>query len=89
MYILHSKFESFCMCARAQTENVLSVSDYSFPYIVIILSVVSNAVHFAFKLDQVSNSKREKPVLKKYICSEKCNGLLKSTYICLRIYFHS
>ncbi|XP_049778192.1 JNK1/MAPK8-associated membrane protein [Schistocerca cancellata] len=25
---------------------------YSFPYIVIILSVISNAVHFAFKLDQ-------------------------------------
>jgi len=40
------------------TENILSVSDYSFPYIVIILSVISNAVHFAFKLDQVSTDNR-------------------------------
>jgi hypothetical protein len=43
-----------------QIENVLSVSDYSFPYVVIILSVISNAAHFAFKLDQVSNNKQNK-----------------------------
>jgi hypothetical protein len=53
----------------SQTETVLSVSDYSFPYVVIILSVISNAAHFAFKLDQGSISKREKLALKKYICS--------------------
>ncbi|XP_063222209.1 JNK1/MAPK8-associated membrane protein-like [Bacillus rossius redtenbacheri] len=33
-------------------KNVSFVSDYSFPYIIIILSVLSNAAHFAFKLDQ-------------------------------------
>lgn len=31
----------------------LSLSDYSFPYMVIILSVISSAAHFAFQLDQV------------------------------------
>jgi hypothetical protein len=27
--------------------------DYTFPYLVIIVSVISNAVHFAIKLNQV------------------------------------
>ncbi|PSN44720.1 JNK1/MAPK8-associated membrane protein [Blattella germanica] len=31
---------------------IQAVFDYSFPYVVIILSVISNAAHFAFKLDQ-------------------------------------
>jgi hypothetical protein len=47
-------------------EHVFSVSDYSFPYIVIILSVISNAAHFAYKLDQVSICNKRKTGNKKY-----------------------
>lgn len=31
-------------------------ADYSFPYILIVLSVLSNAAHFAFKLNQTVKS---------------------------------
>lgn len=38
------------------------ISDYSFPYLSIVISVVSNALHFSFKLDQTIKSLLEKSV---------------------------
>lgn len=32
--------------------NKIFISDYSFPYIIFILSIVSSAAHFAIQLDQ-------------------------------------
>lgn len=36
--------------------NASIFSDYSFPYIIIILSIIANAVHFAVELDQVNQN---------------------------------
>jgi hypothetical protein len=55
-----------CSCTP-HTDTVLSVPDYSFPFVVIILSVVSNAAHFAYKLEQVSNNKRKTGVKEIYM----------------------
>lgn len=35
------------------TNSCLNLLDYTFPYLVILVSVISNAVHFAIKLNQV------------------------------------
>lgn len=37
-------------------ENIILISDYAFPYLSIIISMISNAVHFSMKLDQSMKS---------------------------------
>lgn len=49
----------------SQVNSKILFTDYMFPYLIIIVSVISNAVHFAVKLDQVREvlSYRKKPAL--------------------------
>lgn len=49
----HSKLESLL---------IFQISDYSFPYLSIVISVVSNALHFSIKLDQTMKSLLETSV---------------------------
>lgn len=46
-------FNSKCMLYYECCYIVMFISDHTFPLIVIVLSVISNAAHFACKIDQV------------------------------------
>lgn len=49
-------YQSFGCSETVWSKNILLFSDYSHPYLSILLAVVSNAAHFSIKLDQSMKS---------------------------------